>query len=115
MKILIRLPNWLGDVVMSTAFVAAVREFYPGAAVDVIIKKELSGIASLIPGLNTVHPFSKQEHKGLKGAYHFGKQLRAEKYDLFLTCQLRYRHLYWVGQRALKSVLGLQKRVDFFC
>ena len=31
MKILIRLPNWLGDVVMSTAFIAGVRQFYPDA------------------------------------------------------------------------------------
>jgi heptosyltransferase-2 len=36
MKILIRLPNWLGDVVMSTAFIHAVRQFYPDALVDVI-------------------------------------------------------------------------------
>ena len=47
MKILIRLPNWLGDVVMSTAFVGAVRQFYPDAQVDVILKKELGGIATL--------------------------------------------------------------------
>jgi heptosyltransferase-2 len=46
------LPNWLGDVVMSTAFVNAVRQLYPDASIDVIIKKELGGIASLIPGLN---------------------------------------------------------------
>jgi heptosyltransferase-2 len=52
MKILVRLPNWLGDVVMSTAFVGAVKQLYPDAQVDVIIKKELSAIASLIPGIN---------------------------------------------------------------
>src|SRR6185312_6407649 len=83
MKILIRLPNWLGDVVMSTAFVSAVRQFYPDAQVDVIIKKELGGIASLIPGINKVHLFSKQEYPALSGVYRFGKTLQAEKYDLF--------------------------------
>jgi len=83
MKILIRLPNWLGDVVMSTAFVGAVNRHYPEALVDVIIKKELGGIVSLIPGLNRVHLFSKQEHPGLAGVYRFGKTLQAEKYDLF--------------------------------
>ncbi len=46
LKILIRLPNWLGDVVMSTAFINAVKQLYPDAIIDVIIKKELSGIAS---------------------------------------------------------------------
>ena len=83
MKILIRLPNWLGDVVMSTAFVGAVRQFYPDAEIDVIIKKELGSIASLIPGLSQVHLFSKQEYSGLQGVYRFGKTLQTEKYDLF--------------------------------
>lgn len=85
MKILLRLPNWLGDVVMSTAFVAAVQELYPGAKIDVIVKKELVGIAVLIPGLNKVYSFSKQENKGLSGVYRFGKNLRAEKYDIFFN------------------------------
>jgi lipopolysaccharide heptosyltransferase II len=82
MKILVRLPNWLGDVVMSTAFIHALKQFYPDARLDVIIKKELSDIASLIPGIN-IHPFSKIEYKGLPGVYRFGKKFRAAKYDLF--------------------------------
>jgi len=85
MKILIRLPNWLGDVVMSTAFVNAVGQLYPDAQIDVIIKKELSNIAPLIPGLTRIHPFSKQEFSGLSGVYRFGKKLKSEKYDLFFN------------------------------
>ncbi|WP_214071559.1 glycosyltransferase family 9 protein [Mucilaginibacter sp. dw_454] len=85
MKILVRLPNWLGDVVMSTAFIGAVKQFYPTAQIDVIIKKELSAIASLIPGLTHVHSFSKAEYPGLGGVYRFGKTLRAQKYDIFFT------------------------------
>lgn len=83
MKILIRLPNWLGDVVMSTSFIGAVRQLYPEARIDVIIKNELGGILSLIPGLEKIHLFSKKEYKGLSGVFRFGKKLRSEKYDLF--------------------------------
>ena len=83
MKILIRLPNWLGDVVMSTAFVGAVRQLYPDSTLDVIIKKELGGIAELIPGIHTVHSFSKNEYGGLAGVYRYGKRLKSERYDLF--------------------------------
>jgi lipopolysaccharide heptosyltransferase II len=114
MKILIRLPNWLGDVVMSTAFVNAVRQLYPDAELDVIIKKELGGIASLIPGLNKVHLFSKREHEGLSGVYRFGKSLRAEKYDLFfcLPDSLSSAILGW-GTRAKKRI-GFNKEGRFF-
>ena len=85
LKILIRLPNWLGDVVMSTAFIAAVRQVYPGAAIDVIIKKELAGIAGFIPGLNNIHRFSKLWYPGLAGAYRFGKKFNGGQYDLYFN------------------------------
>lgn len=107
MKILIRLPNWLGDVVMSTAFVAAVRETYPDSAVDVIVKKDLAGIAALIPGIDKVHPFSKQEYKGLGGVYRFGKNLRDEKYDLYFNLPASLSSL------VMSRATGAKKRVGF--
>jgi lipopolysaccharide heptosyltransferase II len=107
MKILIRLPNWLGDVIMSTAFINAVKQSYPDALIDVIVKKELSGIAALIPGTNTVYPFSKQEYKGLRGAFRFGKILKPNKYDLFfnLPTSLSSTVLGWAS--------GAVKRIGF--
>jgi lipopolysaccharide heptosyltransferase II len=114
MKILIRLPNWLGDVVMSTAFIQAVLEFFPDAKVDVIIKKELNGIASLIPGLQTIHPFSKQEYKGLPGVYRFGKKLKSEKYDLFFNLPSSLSSLVMGWATGAKKRIGFGKEGGFF-
>ncbi len=114
MKILIRLPNWLGDVVMASAFVTSVSERYPEAVVDVIVKKELNGIASLIPGIHKVFSFSKAEYKGLKGAFNFGKRLREEKYDLFFNLPASLSSLVMArGARAKKRV-GFAKEGGFF-
>ena len=114
MKILIRLPNWLGDVVMSTAFVYAVRQLYSGSQIDVIIKKELGGLTSFIEGINQVHLFPKQEHKGLQGVYRYGKSLRNQNYDLFfcLPDSLSSAVMGW-GTRAKKRV-GFSKEGRFF-
>ncbi|GAC1304751.1 MAG: lipopolysaccharide heptosyltransferase II [Mucilaginibacter sp.] len=114
MKILIRLPNWLGDVVMSTAFINSVKQLYPEASVDVIIKKELGDIAALISGIHTVHLFSKQEYSGLAGAYRFGKKMRSEKYDLFfnLPTSLTSAAMAWAS-RATKRV-GYGNEGGFF-
>jgi lipopolysaccharide heptosyltransferase II len=114
MKILIRLPNWLGDVVMSTAFVNAVGQFYPNAIIDVIIKKELAGIASLIPGLGNIHSFSKNDYKGLSGAYRFGKQLKAEKYDLFFNLPTSLSSLTLAWATGAKKRIGFRKEGGFF-
>jgi heptosyltransferase-2 len=114
MKILIRLPNWLGDVVMSTAFIAAVKQLYPFGVVDVIIKKELGGIAALIPGINKVHLFAKQDYKGLGGVYRFGKSLQTEKYDLFfnLPHSLSSNIMAWAS--GAKQRIGFKKEGGLF-
>jgi lipopolysaccharide heptosyltransferase II len=84
MNILVRLPNWLGDLVMSTAFVNALQQQYPGAAIDVIVKKSLQDVADVIPGIGEKWLFEKKEWKGLQGAYRFGKMISSKKkYDLF--------------------------------
>lgn len=114
MKILIRLPNWLGDVVMSTAFIASVKQLYPDAQVDVIIKKELRGIATLISGLNQLYSFSKQEYPGLGGAYRFGKQLRNENYDLFFTLPDSISSAMMGWATKAKKRVGYGKEGGFF-
>jgi heptosyltransferase-2 len=114
MKILVRLPNWLGDVVMSTAFIGAVKQFYPTAQVDVIIKKELSAIASLIPGLTRIHSFSKDEYKGLGGVYRYGKLLRAENYDIFFTLPDSLSAAIMGKATGAKQRIGFSKEGGFF-
>jgi heptosyltransferase II len=82
--ILIRLPNWLGDMVMSTAFVKAVAQQYPNASIDLIAKKDIDFLLDYFPPHNQHFIFNKEEHKGLSGAYTFGKKLsRQKKYDIF--------------------------------
>jgi len=114
MKILIRLPNWLGDVVMSTAFINAVRQLYPDATVDVIIKKELGSIASLIPGINNIHLFSKQDHNGLGGVYRFGKSMRAKQYDLYFNLPHSLSSFVMAWASGAKQRIGFNKEGGFF-
>jgi len=114
MKILIRLPNWLGDVVMSTAFINAVRQLYPGASIDVIIKKELGSIASLIPGLNHIHLFSKQEYNGLAGVYRFGKTLRSQQYDICFNLPHSLSSFVMAWASKAKQRVGFNKEGGFF-
>ncbi len=83
-NILIRLPNWLGDMVMATSLVEAVKRYYPNAEIDLIAKQGIDFLLEYFPAHNQKIIFSKQEYEGLKGAHEFGKKVRKEKkYDLF--------------------------------
>lgn len=75
MKLLIRTPNWLGDLLMSTAFIRAVLDTFPDATVDLIVRKGFEHLP--LPHRGRLHAFDKT--KTSAGA--FGRTLRSESYD----------------------------------
>jgi len=84
MKILVRLPNWLGDMVMSSAFIRQLSLCYPGAEIHVIAKEGLHPLLDFFPAIQGKYIFSKGKYPGLKGAYKFGRYLRSlHQFDLF--------------------------------
>ncbi len=85
MKILVRLPNWLGDMVMSVGLLHQLPHFFPGAKLSVIAKKGIHELMPLFPEAEHQFVFSKEAYKGTGGVMRFGRELRAkEKFDLFL-------------------------------
>jgi heptosyltransferase II len=86
MQILVRLPNWLGDMVMSIPFLEQLKKEYPEASVSVIIKTELEPLLQYFPPVNEKFIFSKTEYPGIGGVYRFGKQIRNKnKFDLYFS------------------------------
>ena len=99
---------------MSTALINAVTQCYPDALIDVIVKKELAAICTLIPGLRDTFPFSKQEYKGLTGAYRFGKTLKASKYDLFFNLPSSLSSAVVAWATGAKKRVGFNAEGNFF-
>ena len=86
MKILVRLPNWLGDMVMSIPFLEHIQNEFGDAEISVIVKKELEPLLQYFPSAKEKFVFSKSEFPGIRGAYRFGKQIRQQnKYDIFFS------------------------------
>ncbi|HEU4472318.1 MAG TPA: hypothetical protein VFR58_14595, partial [Flavisolibacter sp.] len=84
MKILVRLPNWLGDMVMSVGFIRQLPHFFPGCEVSVIAKKGIHDLLDFFPPLEHRFVFDKASYKGLRRTMAFGKEVgRAETFDLF--------------------------------
>ncbi len=110
-QIVVRMPNWLGDMIMATAFLKAVSEEYPNASIDIIVKKELAELATLIPGINTIHSYSKKESSSRK----FGKQLAKEKnYDLFFCLPNSFSSASMAFATGAKKRIGYKKELRSF-
>jgi ADP-heptose:LPS heptosyltransferase len=86
MKILVRLPNWLGDMVMAVGAVHQLPFFFPDAEVSVVAKKGIHDLLSFFPAFKHEFVFDKSEYKGPKGLWQFGKKIRStERFDLFVS------------------------------
>ncbi len=113
-NILIRLPNWLGDMVMATAFVEAVKTMYPNAEIDLIAKQGIDFLLDYFPTHNKRIVFCKQQYEGLKGARAFGKKIRKEKkYDLFLCLPDSLSAATMGAAINAKTSVGFKKDVRF--
>src|SRR5258705_2866602 len=107
-KILIRLPNWLGDMAMATAFVQAVNEVFPGTIIDVITKKGIHVLLDYFPTHRKRYLISKQEYKGLNGAWKFGKEIAMqENYDLFFSLPVSF------SSALMGYATGAKKRIGY--
>ena len=80
-KILIIAPAWIGDLLISVAFIKALKSNHNNS-IDILINSNLVNIANLIPGIRKVIP-AKIEHGKLSMLYRIkvGLSLRSEKYD----------------------------------
>ena len=56
--ILIRTPNWLGDLMMSTAFIHQVMELFPESEVDLVVRRGFEELP--LPCRGRILPFDKK-------------------------------------------------------
>ena len=84
MNILVRLPNWLGDLVMSSAFVNACAEHYAGSRIDVIVKKIHSPLMGLFDGIGEIYSFDPGISRSMVPWIRFSRSIAdRKKYDRF--------------------------------
>ena len=90
-KIILRVPNWLGDSFMATPAVARVREIFPKAHLAVLCRPHFASFWKSFPGVDSVFVLdSKGRHAGLSGFFLAARELAAERFDLSLTFPLSF-------------------------
>ncbi len=80
MKILIIRLGSIGDVVLTTPVIAALKLSHPDADLDFLVKKEYHELLIGNPNIRRVIPFDVSRHKGLKGLLEIAWELRKEGY-----------------------------------
>ncbi|HMT96016.1 MAG TPA: glycosyltransferase family 9 protein [Ferruginibacter sp.] len=114
-NILIRLPNWLGDMVMATSFVKAVQHQFAGSGVDVIAKKGMDQLLDYFPAHHEKYVFDKTQYPGISGARKFGRQISNKKtYDIFFCLPDSFSSALMAKATKAKKVVGFKKEMRSF-
>lgn len=107
MKIAVFLPNWIGDVVMATPALRAVRDQFPSAEIVGVMRPYVADVLEGTTLLNRTlfyHPRGKvASQRGLR----FIQNLRAEQFDVTLLLPNSLR------SGALAFASGAKRRVGF--
>jgi heptosyltransferase-2 len=77
-KILVRLPGWVGDVVMCTPALRALRQAFPAAE---IVAEGKAHQAELVTGLASVNRFLADPGRSAKALWARSRLLRQERFD----------------------------------
>ena len=80
-KILIRFPNWVGDVVMATSFLATVRNEFPAANISVALREHLAPLLWGNPNISEIITVTKSDEHDLKNILKWAHALREKKFD----------------------------------
>lgn len=107
-KILVRVTNWVGDAVMGTREMSALRAAFPRAEIVVLANPLVAQLFSSHPCCDRVLIFDRKgDHRGVHGYLRMVGLLRAEKFDLAILLQKAF------GAALLAVLAGIPRRFGF--
>lgn len=87
-KILVRVPNWVGDAVLCLPALETLREKFPAAELIVLARPNVADLYRGRPGVEHVLVFDHRgRHRGLAGWLRLAGELRRERFDLAVLFQ----------------------------
>ena len=107
-KILIIQTAFIGDVVLATALIEKLHIYFPGAAIDFLVRKGNESLLNNNPYLNEVLTWNKKEQK-IKNLFGILKKIRAKKYDTVINVQRFFATGLLTAFSGAKQTIGFDK------
>lgn len=108
-NIIVRMPNWVGDLVMATPILHDLRAAYPDAEITAMARYPLCEILQEDPNINELFCFSKGSSFGRRvGQRNVVEKLRKGKYDLGVLLPHSFSAAWWFWKGGVKYRLGYE-------
>jgi heptosyltransferase II len=110
-KILVVQPSWVGDAVMATPTLRALRRHFPDAHISYLIKRYLKPVFAGMPWADQLITYrtGKTRKKAGKGLFDLSARLRAAKFDLAVLLPNSFKAALVCKMANIKRVLGYDR------
>jgi len=105
-SVLVRLPNWLGDAVMGTVALIALKKRYPAARLTVLGRPAHEELLRGLPEMDAFIPLNRKR-KGVAGVVRQGLALRGMGFDLGVLLPNSF------SAAAIFFVAGIRDRIGY--
>ncbi|MBI3542543.1 MAG: glycosyltransferase family 9 protein [Deltaproteobacteria bacterium] len=90
-KILVVRPDRIGDVVLSTPVLEALKHSYPDAEIHMLVRESVVPVVQHNPFLSNVVTYSPESnHAGFAGVWRLMRALQSQHYDIAITLQVSF-------------------------
>ncbi|MGD2170374.1 MAG: lipopolysaccharide heptosyltransferase II [Chlamydiota bacterium] len=108
-NIIVRMPNWIGDIVMATPVLTDIKTKYPNSALTVMCKAPICEILQYDEDIDELYCFTKQATKLFerrKETKNIISRLKQGGYDLGVLLTNSFSSAWWFWQGGVKNIIG---------
>ena len=110
-KILVVQPNWVGDAVMATPALRALRELYPDAQISYLMRRYVKPIYAGMPWADQLITYrtGRTRAKAGKGTFDLAARLRSGHFDMAILLPNSFRTALICKMAAIDRVVGYDR------
>ena len=110
-RILVVQPSWVGDAVMATPTLRALRELYPDAHISYLLRRYVKPIYNGMPWADKLITYrtGRTRAKTGKGSFDLAARLRAGKFDLGILLPNSFRSALICKMAGIDQVIGYER------
>ena len=110
-NIIVRMPNWVGDLIMATPVLEDLKQKFPDATLTAMAKKPLCSLLKKDKNIDELFCFKKQKNIFLrrKENKNIIENLREGQYDLGILLSNSFSSAWLFSQGKVKNIIGYKK------
>lgn len=106
-NILVRMPNWIGDLIMATPVLTDLRKAFPKASITAMCRKPLCDLLKEDEAVDEVFCFTKPSNDFVRREERdIIAKIQAGKYDLGILLTNSFSSAWWFWQGKVKRRIG---------